>query len=653
MVSTDAADSRRPPRGRLFDLVAILVIGVFIVGAALIPAITANSGETATVSGDVTLGGKPLAFFPVGFWATSDGVVADAITDANGQFTLDVPITLDGYAYAGSTPDSPHAILESDGRPVVRGVISAAANSGTTSALYQGQPTATAHALAGGASRLHFRLQGAGRIAGTSPVPTSGLRAIQIRRADNSVVQTLKLDSRSRFESMLLAPGQYGVVLVPKAPGLPTVANGIVRSDATTTVTLAKPVTGATVLGTVRTAAGAVGKGVPVLLEQDTKVLAATTTASTGDWSFPGLTAGDYTVEVGRFDEPDAMSASVSGVEVQIPGANPSPTATAPTASPTAPASATTPQAAAIEPVQPTADAVIPQSFAVTVPSVLGDVSVGTEVQQAGRLTGFVTVAAQAGATDPGLIQVVVEEAATQHVVRVATAGTDGRYDVGGLQPGSRYRVYAVTRPDDATLAQMGGATAIARTTATVADIIADQPALTLSGTVPGTTDGRVVLGDTALLQRTATIDASGAYALQALVPGAFPVVVTTGGREASQPVGVVVSDTQPTLDLQPGPKSAIFKGWFINSGAGVPVITGTATDAAGDVVRFGPQTTGGHVTIRGLDPGAYEYDADSFRGTAPTEDGPWYYLPPTGGFTLSDGATTDVGPVVLHVKTH
>jgi hypothetical protein len=649
-MSEVAAKPARPRRGRRFDLLAMLAIGVVIVAAALLPAVTANSGGTTTVRGDVTLNGRPLAFFPVGFWTTADGSVATTRTDANGGFTLSVSDTLDGYAYAGTEPDSTHAILGVDGQQVVRGVMT---TDKAVTPLYQGRGTATAKSLFGGASELHFRLQEAGRITGTSPVPASGLQSIQIRRADNSVVQSLRLDSRLRFESMLLAPGQYGVVLVPKAPGLPTVANGIVRSGTTTKVTLASPVTGATVLGTVRTGTHAVGRGIPVLLHQDGQVLASTATSATGTWSFAGLAAGDYSVEVGRFDEPDAVSAASSSVDVQIPGASPSPTATSPTVSPTTSATPTTPQAAAIEPVQRTSDAVIPQTFPVTVPGVLGEVSVGTQVQQAGRITGFVTVAAQAPATDPGRVQVVVQEAATERVVCVATAGTDGRYDVGGLQPGKRYRVAAVTQPADPTLAEMGGATAVARTTASVADVIIDQPALTLSGTVSGTTSGRVVVGDAALLQRTGTIDTSGAYVLRGLVPGAYPVVVTTGGREASQPVGVVVSGTQRVVALQPGPKPATFKGWFISSGAGVPVITGTATDGTGDVVRFGPQTTGGHVAIGALDPGTYLYDAHSFRGTAPTMDGPWYYAPPAGGFALSDGATTDVGPIVLHVRTH
>jgi hypothetical protein len=105
-------------------------------------------------------------------------------------------------------------------------------------------------------------------------------------------------------------------------------------------------------------------------------------------------------------------------------------------------------------------------------------------------------------------------------------------------------------------------------------------------------------------------------------------------------------------IDLQPGARPATFKGWFISSGAGVPIVTGTATDTEGDVVTFGPETDGGHVERKELRPGTYQYDAESFRGTVPSADGPWYYAPPTGTFSLSDGAVTDV-VIVLHIKTH
>jgi hypothetical protein len=645
-------------RGRRFDLLAMLAIGLVIVAAALLPAVTANSGGTTTVRGDVTtVDGKPLAFFPVGFWTESDGstggakAVATTLTDSTGGFTLDVSDTIDGFAYAGTPPDSTRAILEHDGLQVVRGVITSTPAGTPTYPIYQGRVTSTAKGLADGASQVHFRLQEAGRISGTSPVPASGLKSIQIRRADNSVVQTLKPDAKSRFQSMLLVPGQYGVVLVPKSPGLPTVANAIVQSGATTAVRLVAPATGATVLGTVRTDSGTAGAGVPVLLEQDGAVLAATSTASTGDWSFPGVAAGDYTVEVGRFDEPASTGAAATVTDVRIPGASPSPTPTAPTASPSPSATATTPETAAIEPVQRTADAVLPQSFAVQVPEVLGEVNVGTQVERAGRIGGQVTVTSGTGGATA--VQVVVEKASTGQVVRVASTGADGRYAVGGLTPGERYRVYAVTEPDDKTLAQMGGTSAVAATTAAVADIVVDRAALSLSGTVADAGSGQVAIGDPQLLERTGSIDASGAYALQGLVPGAYPVVVTTPKREESTPVGVVVSAEQPVIDLQPGPRPSTFKGWFIATGAGVPTITGTATDAAGHQVAFGPTTDQGHVTIGGLTAGTYAYDPESFRGSAPTVDGPWYYQAPTGTFSLSDDAITDVGPIVLHVKTH
>jgi hypothetical protein len=190
-------------------------------------------------------------------------------------------------------------------------------------------------------------------------------------------------------------------------------------------------------------------------------------------------------------------------------------------------------------------------------------------------------------------------------------------------------------------------------TTAATADVVITEPALTLNGTVSDATGGRVVAGDTALLRRSGSIDESGAYALQGLVPGAYPVVVAASGRVASQPVAVVASSTDPIIDLQAGPKAATFKGWFISSGAGVPAITGRAVNASGDVVRFGPSTDEGHVEIPKLVPGTYEYDADSFRGSVPALDGPWFFLPPKGTFSLSDGATTDVLAIVLLTRAH
>jgi hypothetical protein len=647
-----AAATPVPPRHRRwFDPLAALVIGLVIVAAALLPAVTANSGETTTVRGDVTVSGQPLAFFPVGFWTTGDGVVTHTRTDAAGRFTMDVSATLDGFAYAGTAPDAQHAIVDTNGRQIVRGVIGADPAGAHTIAIYQGHPTATARGLDNSASQVHFTLQEAGRIAGVSPVKAAGVRAVQIRRADNSVVQTLRLDSRSRFRSMQLVPGEYGVVLVPKSPGLPTVADAVVQSGRTTSVTLPAPEAGATVSGTVRTAAGAVGAGIPVLLEQDDVVLQSTATTHSGDWSFAGVPAGSYAVEVGRYETPAAAGAS--SVEVPIPGATATPTPTPSTATPTPSGTAVSPQTAAIEPVERTSDDVVPQTFAAMVPDVLGTVGVDTEVQEAGRITGRVSRADVVTGTASASVRVVAEEASSGRIVRTAATGADGGYSMGGLVPGRHYRLYAITEPDDPSLAEMGGTTAVATAAGATADIVISEPALTLTGTVSDATGGTVAAGDAALLRRTAKIDSSGAYALQGLVPAAYPVVVTVPKRKASQPVGVVVDAADRVADLHAGPRPAVFKGWFIASGAGIPVVTGAAVDDTGDRVQFGPQTNDGRVRVTGLDPGTYEYDADAFRGTVPAVDGPWFYVPPTGTFSLSDGATVDVGPIVLRVRSH
>lgn len=653
-MSEGAARPTRRSRGRWFDLAGMLGIGLVIVAAALLPAVTANSGETTTVSGDVTLDGEPLAFFPVGFWTTGEeGVVQSTRTDGNGRFTFEVSATLDGYAFAGSAPDSVHAVIDADGEQVVRGVIGGDVVKPIATALYQGHPTATGHSLSGGASAVHFRLQRPGRIDGTSPVAPAGVRAVQVRRADNSVVQTLRLDARGRYRSSALVPGDYAVVLVPKSPGLPSVADAVVRPGATVTASPPAPEAGATVTGTVGTDGRAAGGGIPVLLEQQGEVIAKATTTETGDWSFAGVAAGDYTVEVGRFDEPASVSAS--GVVVPVPNASPtpSPTPTLTPATPTPTPTTVPPSTAAIEPVEQTADTVLPAAFDVTVPGVLGEVSVTTDVAEAGQLTGTVVRPDAITGTETAPVRVVAEEGASGRIVRAVTADADGGYRLGGLDPGTTYRVWAVTQPDDPTLAEMGDATGVAAVGGASADVVVDRPALSLTGTVAGITEGRVAAGDASLLLRTGTVDESGAYALQGLVPGAYPVVVTSTGRIPSTPVGVDVTADDQVADLQAGPQPAVFKGWFIASGAGVPSVSGLATDGLGHVVRFGPKTDDGNVEVPRLTPGTYEYDAESFRGSAPAVDGPWFYVPPTGSFSLSDGAITDVGPIVLHVRSH
>ncbi|MFD1720110.1 SdrD B-like domain-containing protein [Amnibacterium endophyticum] len=631
----------RRRHGRWFDLLATVLIGLVVTGAALIPAATANSGEQTTIRGDVSIGDQRLAFFPVGFWVPGSGAIQRGQTDANGVFTLEIPTSRDGYVYAGTEPDAERAVIEADGRQVVRGTIGAKVQRPIASPLYQGWDAATARNLAGGADRLHFRLQQAGRIGGTLPVAASKVRAVQVRRLDGSVVQTPKPDGRGRWRSEPLAPGRYAVALVPVAPLLPVSVQVDVVAEQTVRADPPAPVTGATVVGTVDATQGASVQAVPVLLERSGEVVASTTTSATGGYRFTGLAAGEYTVEIGRYPAAKVSTPSPSAVPAPLatPTATPAPTASAtPTPTPD-------PSAQVLEPAQRVSELVQPVETTVQVPETLGEVAVRSSAIPAGRLAGVVSGA------DGAPVQVVVEETGTGRVLRVAEAGTDGRWSAGGLAPGERYTVWAVTRPADATQARMGTTDGLATTSTTGVDVTIDRPAASLRGTVVGATGGSVAVGDPALLARSSTIDASGAYAVQGLVPGLLPVVTRARDLLPADPVAVQVVEDGAPQDLQPGPRPATYRGWFISGGDGVSIVSGTASSPEGAVVRFSSRAEDGRLQVGGLRPGVYTYDADSFEGTVPAIDGPWWFAAPTGSFTLNAGSTTNAGPVVLHVR--
>jgi len=215
--------------------------------------------------------------------------------------------------------------------------------------------------------------------------------------------------------------------------------------------------------------------------------------------------------------------------------------------------------------------------------------------------------------------------------------------------PGERYRVYATSRPTIPSGATYAGGEAVATQTGTPLDLVLQLPALTLSGRVAGATGGTVTVGDALGLLRTATTDSAGGYTVAGLVPGAYPITVRMPGRLVSTPVALDVTDNA-TQDLAAGPRPATYKAWFIASGAGVPHVAGAASTTDGQSMSIGPGD-GGHVAVTGQRPGTYSYVANSFLGTAPAEDGPWWFTAPLGTFPLREGATTDVGPVVLHVR--
>ena len=144
-------------------------------------------------------------------------------------------------------------------------------------------------------------------------------------------------------------------------------------------------------------------------------------------------------------------------------------------------------------------------------------------------------------------------------------------------------------------------------------------------------------------------IGRDGSFTLRGLTAGVLPLQVQATGRLVAVSPVVLTGDADERIRLAEGPAPATFKAWIISAGAGVPEISGTATSSTGAVLSFGPLTDGGHVLIAGLQPGTYTFDATSFTSTVITDDGPWWFGPPGGSFTLRGGGTTDLNTIELH----
>jgi hypothetical protein len=607
------ARRRRPLRARLFDAGAVVVVGGVIVGAALVPALTASTEPATAVDGDVHAAGAAVAGMAIGFWSPTEGVLATTTSDSTGRFVLPVPTGSDGYVYAGTRPDAVRAISSVGGRQLVRGIIGAVPRPGIASPLYQGFAAATARNIAGGRS-VHFSLQAPGRLTGTSRLLTTPGVRLELQRLDGSVVQVVKADRKGRFATQPVVPGDYRLQVVPKAPLVPATLPVHVSVGRTTPVTLPTPQRGATLSGSLTADGTSVGPGIPVLLLRDGDQVAATTTDADGAYRFPGLAAGTYSLVLGRAAAPSGSAIPTSG---------------------------------------PAADEVLPATVTVQVAGTLQDVVQDQSLAPAGIVTGTVT------GTDGTPATVLAEDRTSHAVVRSSNVAVDGTFRLGGLAPGTQYDLVAVTNPSDPAATVWGTTTATAKagdagsgSAADAPSIVVATPGFSLSGRVPGATGGTVTVGDPAGFARTGTVGEGGSYAVQGLVPGAFPATVQEPGRVSSDPTTVALTGAA-NQDLPRAPEAATYKAWFISGGAGVPRITGTAVDTTGHLVRFGPATDKGHVTIPGLAPGTYRYREPTFAGSIAAVDGPWWFGPPTGTFALRAGATTDVGPVVLHIHAH
>ncbi|WP_375399776.1 hypothetical protein [uncultured Amnibacterium sp.] len=650
--------------GWVRDAAAIAAIGAVIVGAGLVPALTASAGTTAPIEGVVHADGREVAGIRVGFWSANAGVLATTRTSTTGRFQLPLPSTTDGYLFAGTDPDSPTTVTTVGAQAYVRGLLGATETRPYASPLYQGYTAATPAHLLGGAA-IDLKIQRAGRIIGTDAAPrAASARPLAVYRLDGSLVQRLGVDSRDRFASEPLAPGRYTVVADRPSPDVPGRVQVTIRSGRTVTAALPAPAPGATLGGQLTSSGAPIDTPVPVLLVRAGVLVDRTTSDSTGGYSFAGLDSGVYEVDFGRYQLPppsrSSSTASVAPTAVptqQTPSPITSDSSPTPTPTPTSPTSA--PADSAPTDVSQTSDDYRPAVATATVTAARSDVHLDQDLVAAGTVTG--AVAGVAGAAT-----VIAEDSVTHALLRVGMSNpSTGRFQLGGLPNGSQVDVYAVDDPADPATARYGTTTVTAEASAEPAvtesataesaepaaeagTITLDTPTLTVSGTVNDTTAGTVASGPDNPGVRTASIGTTGAYTLQGLVPGLYPLIVRDRTHLPSSPVTVDVRQSG-VQNLSHGVAPATLKAWFISGGAGVVEVSGQAVTPAGDVARIGPRTDKGHVTVTGLAPGTYTFDRPSFLGLVLAHDGPWWFGAPVGSFTLRAGTTTYIGPVQLH----
>ncbi len=606
---------------RIGNALAAFAIGVVVVAAALAPTVLARADTVTTLDGDaVDTSGEALADVAIGFWSPTDGVLADTETDDGGHFSMNVPAGVDGYVYAGETPDARNAVFTVGRRAYVRGVVGSEAERTPTSPLYQDAQPGVAHSVNAGKS-VRFVLSAAGTLRGAVPATGAAGAVVQLARRDGSVISTLSTDAVGRFSTGALAPGKYRIIETPASPYLTLHVDAAVVSGTTSTVAIPDPTRGAMLTGVVRTATD-VAAGVPVIVTEKSVDVATTVTDAAGRYRVGPFLPGDYSVDFGRY--PTAVTAA--------PGAVTASSSTAPGAVTTATA------------LGRVSDGVLPATALFSVAAApagapAGDVQLDELLEAAAHIDGRVTGAI-------GDARVLLEDPTTSAVLRSTTA-SGGVFSFGGLTPGTPYLVVASDSPDDQAATRIAERTVTPIDTTTVALELA-RSGETLSGTVD-VTSGTVEARASDQVIRDAAIGTDGTYSLVGLPPAAYTVTVRSAAKVSSRAVAVVVTGpvTQP---LTAGPAPAAYKAWFISGGAGLTAVSGTATDTTGDVVTIGPELDAGDITVGDLVPGTYTYDAASFLGVAPTVDGPWWFTAPRGSFSLRAGQTTDVGPVILGV---
>ena len=176
------------------------------------------------------------------------------------------------------------------------------------------RPHAAAVQLGGQPVELDLLLPGASRLSGVVRVAGTGTpgtgragtgtagtgralpgATVTLADARGEVVASQRTGTDGRYVIEDLTPGRYTLAL--SAPSCQPAAIGVTVADRAETTQDAELRSGATVMGTARTAAGAAIPDTRVmLLDADGNVAAVSGTGPAGTYSFENLPEGDYTV---------------------------------------------------------------------------------------------------------------------------------------------------------------------------------------------------------------------------------------------------------------------------------------------------------------------------------------------------------------------
>jgi hypothetical protein len=226
-------------------------------------------------------------------------------------------------------------------------------------------------------------------------------------------------------------------------------------------------------------------------------------------------------------------------------------------------------------------------------------------------------------------------------------------YALGGLVPGQRYTVYAAV--DERTDSTYGSAAFTATAGTVTRPVTVGTPTLTLRGRVDGAAGGTVTIraqgAALPLLARSGKVDGTGHYVVRGLIPAAYEAVVDAADlRDRVRSVAVPLTLTASGgRDLVAGPRSGTVRARFRSGAAPVRDVGGGAGDAAGELL-FLHGDAGGRATSDTVRPGTYRFRPATWASAVPATDGPWWFAPPRGGFTVLEGEVTDLGTVALSV---